>query len=117
MSELTKSEWQNLISEYGPSFYLLDSEQFRENFLELKAAFSSFYPHFNIAYSYKTNYTPKLCKIINELGGYAEVVSAMELELARRIGVKEANIIWNGPYKNRALRPAFFCRITRMIMK
>lgn len=85
---------------YGGAFYLLDSAQFRVNFLELKAAFSSIYPNFNIAYSYKTNYTPKICKIVNELGGYAEVVSEMEEELALRIGVKPEKIIWNGPIKN-----------------
>ncbi len=87
-------------SEYGDAFYLLDSKQFRTNFIELKNAFSSIYPNFNIAYSYKTNYTPKLCKIVNELGGYAEVVSEMEMELALRIGVEPKNIIWNGPIKN-----------------
>lgn len=86
--------------EYGEAFYLLDSMQFRVNFLELKEAFSSIYPNFNIAYSYKTNYTPKLCKIVNEMGGYAEVVSEMEAELALRIGVKPEKIIWNGPIKN-----------------
>lgn len=85
---------------YGGAFYLLDSAQFRVNFLELKAAFSGIYPNFNIAYSYKTNYTPKICKIVNELGGYAEVVSEMEEELALRIGVKPEKIIWNGPIKN-----------------
>ncbi len=87
-------------SEYGDAFYLLDSKQFRINFIELKSAFSSIYPNFNIAYSYKTNYTPKLCKIVDELGGYAEVVSEMEMELALRIGVDPKNIIWNGPIKN-----------------
>jgi len=66
----------------------------------LKNAFTSIYPNFNIAYSYKTNYTPKLCKIVNELGGYAEVVSEMELELALRCGVDPGKIIWNGPIKN-----------------
>lgn len=88
-----------LIKEYGDAFYLLDSEQFRRNFEELKEAFTKFYPNFNIAYSYKTNYTPKLCKIVNELGGYAEVVSHMEMEIAKRVGVKPEKIIWNGPYK------------------
>lgn len=86
--------------EYGEAFYLLDSEQFKKNFIELREAFSSIYPNFNIAYSYKTNYTPKLCKIVNELGGYAEVVSDMEVELALRCGVKPEMIIWNGPIKN-----------------
>lgn len=89
-----------LREEYGEAFYLLDSEQFRNNFIELKNAFSEIYPHFNIAYSYKTNYTPKFCKIVNELGGYAEVVSEMEAELAVRCGVEPTRIIWNGPIKN-----------------
>lgn len=88
-----------LIKEYGDAFYLLDSEQFRRNFAELKEAFTKYYPNFNIAYSYKTNYTPKLCKIVDELGGYAEVVSHMEMEIALRLGIKPEKIIWNGPYK------------------
>lgn len=90
----------NLREKYGEAFYLLDSEQFRRNFLELKSAFGSVYSNFNIAYSYKTNYTPKICKIVNELGGYAEVVSEMEMELALRCGVEYKKIIWNGPIKN-----------------
>lgn len=90
---------RSLRAEYGDAFYLLDSEQFRHNFFELKSAFASIYPNFNIAYSYKTNYTPKLCKIVDELGGYAEVVSEMELELAQHIGVATERIIWNGPIK------------------
>ena len=89
-----------LRSKYGEAFYLLDSEQFRKNFIELKEVFFSIYPKFNIAYSYKTNYTPKFCKIVNELGGYAEVVSEMEVELALRCGVAPDRIIWNGPIKN-----------------
>ena len=62
-------------AEYGDAFYLLDSEQFKKNFQELKESFGKIYPKFNIAYSYKTNYTPKFCRLINEMGGYAEVVS------------------------------------------
>ena len=99
---MNRDTLSQLRKEFGDAFYLLDSAQFEQNFKELKSAFSSIYPHFNIAYSYKTNYTPKLCKIVDELGGYAEVVSEMELELALRIGVKPENIIWNGPIKNPA---------------
>ena len=91
---------ERLRAEYGEAFYLLDSAQFRKNFTELKAAFNDIYPNWNIAYSYKTNYTPKLCRIVNELGGYAEVVSEMELEIAKRVGCKADRIIWNGPIKN-----------------
>lgn len=98
---INKTVIDNLRKEYGEAFYLLDSDQFRTNFLELKEAFSSIYPKFNIAYSYKTNYTPKFCKIVNALGGYAEVVSEMEMELALRCGVEHSRIIWNGPIKDR----------------
>ena len=91
---------KQLQAEYGEAFYLLDSAQFRKNFAELKTAFNNIYPNWNIAYSYKTNYTPKLCKIVNELGGYAEVVSEMELEIAKRVGCKMERVIWNGPIKN-----------------
>ena len=97
---MDKKTIEQLRSEYGEAFYLLDSAQFRKNFTELKAAFNDIYPNWNIAYSYKTNYTPKLCTIVNELGGYAEVVSEMELEIAKRVGCKADRIIWNGPIKN-----------------
>lgn len=97
---LNKQVVNELRKEYGDAFYLLDSEQYRNNFLELRDTFRKIYPNFNIAYSYKTNYTPKFCKIVNELGGYAEVVSEMELEIALRVGVKPNRIIWNGPIKN-----------------
>lgn len=97
---LNKHVVNELRKEYGDAFYLLDSEQYRNNFLELRDTFRKIYPNFNIAYSYKTNYTPKFCKIVNELGGYAEVVSEMELEIALRVGVKPNRIIWNGPIKN-----------------
>ena len=97
---INQSILHGLSREYGDAFYLLDSAQFRKNFQELKEVFRKIYSNFNIAYSYKTNYTPKLCRLVNELGGYAEVVSEMELEIARRVGCKPERVIWNGPIKN-----------------
>lgn len=89
-----------LAQTYGASFYLLNSGRFRQNYEELAQVFRAVYPHFNIAYSYKTNYIPALCQIVDELGGYAEVVSEMEMMIALRCGVKPERIIWNGPVKN-----------------
>ena len=97
---MTTEQMKHLTETVGEAFYMLESNQFRKNFAELKSEFTKIYPNFNIAYSYKTNYTPKLCRIVNELGGYAEVVSDMEMEIALRIGVEPKNIIWNGPFKN-----------------
>lgn len=97
---MTAEEIKQLSEKVGDAFYMLDGKQFKDNFIELKSEFSKIYPDFNIAYSYKTNYTPKLCRIVDELGGFAEVVSDMEMEIALRIGVEPKKIIWNGPYKN-----------------
>ncbi len=97
---MTETQMKQLAGKIGDAFYMLESNQFRQNFLELKSEFTNIYPNFNIAYSYKTNYTPKLCRIVDELGGFAEVVSDMEMEIALRIGVEPRNIIWNGPFKN-----------------
>ena len=86
-------------AEHGESFYLLDSEKFSNNYDEFLSAFQRIYSNTTIGYSYKTNYIPKLCKIIDNKGGYAEVVSDMEYSLAIKIGVSPENIIVNGPYK------------------
>ena len=85
--------------QYGDSFYLLDLDRFRDNYHEFLQAFQAIYPNTNIAYSYKTNYTPKLCQMVNAWGGYAEVVSKMEYDLALKIGVPPERIVFNGPYK------------------
>lgn len=86
--------------EYGDSFYILDTRQFETNYKELLQAFRNIYEKTYIAYSYKTNYTPRLCKIIDELGGFAEIVSGMEYEIAKKIGVEPNKIFFNGPYKD-----------------
>ncbi len=98
--DLHENMLKGLCSTYGDAFYLIDRERFIKNFHELKSAFARIYPKINIAYSYKTNYTPSFCKAVNDMGGMAEIVSDMELTLALRIGVAPENIIWNGPYKN-----------------
>lgn len=98
--KLTTELLHSLSDQFGNAFYLLESESFKQNYMELSAAFRAYYPNFNIAYSYKTNYTPKLVQIVDRLGGYAEVVSDMEMEIALRSGVVPSHIIWNGPVKN-----------------
>ena len=102
VKELNAELLKGLSKRFGNAFYLLESDNFEQNYLELTRTFKKYYPKFNIAYSYKTNYTPKLVQIVDRLGGYAEVVSEMEMEIALRSGVNPKRIIWNGPVKNNA---------------
>lgn len=95
----SRSFLDEVAAAHGPSFYLLDSSRFRDNFTRLTDAFRAYYPHTTIAYSYKTNYVPRYCELVSQLGGYAEVVSSMELMLALKLGVPASKVFFNGPYK------------------
>lgn len=97
----TYEQLKEAAAEYGDSFYILDSKLFQANYDEMLESFQRYYPNTHIAYSYKTNYIPKLCRIIQENGGYAEVVSEMEWALAVKLGVNPGDIYYNGPYKKR----------------
>lgn len=98
---------KSLSEEHGDSFYLLDSNTFEKNYSELLTSFRKLYPKTFIGYSYKTNYIPRLCSIINKNKGFAEVVSEMEYDLAVKVGVDPVNIIVNGPYKTKATLTKF----------
>lgn len=100
---LNKDRVNSLIKEYGSPLYIFHEYEFRKNYLDLLNTFRSIYPKYNIAYSYKTNYTPGICKIVKDLGGLAEVVSEMEYMLAKKIGYESSHIVYNGPVKGQSL--------------
>ena len=95
--DLSYTLLREIEQEQGGAFYLLDTEQFSQNFRELLEAFRHYYPNTYIAYSYKTNYIPRLCQIVNELGGCAEVVSGMEYEITKRLNIPTDRVHLNGP--------------------
>ena len=82
------------------SFYFYNEDNLVNNFNKFLKSFRSLYNNVEIAYSYKTNYLPEICKKINDLGGISEVVSEMELDLALKLE-NHNKIIFNGPYKTR----------------
>lgn len=96
---MSEQEIKSLIAEYGSPLYVFNDDEFAENYQHLCKAMREYYPHYTPAYSYKTNYTPHICQIVKSLGGYAEVVSDMELEVAMRIGYENKHIVYNGPCK------------------
>lgn len=92
-----------LIKEYGSPLYVFHDAEFIENYEHLCRAMREYYPNYNPGYSYKTNYTPHICKLVKRLGGYAEVVSDMELWVALQCGYENSKIIYNGPCKGKML--------------
>lgn len=92
-----------LIREYGSPLYVFHDAEFVENYEHLCTAMREYYPNYYPGYSYKTNYTPHICKLVKRLGGYAEVVSDMELWVALQCEYKNSKIIYNGPCKGKML--------------
>lgn len=100
---LNKEIAEELIYKYESPLYVFHKDDFIENYNQLLNAIRKIYPKYNIAYSYKTNYTPGICKTVKELGGLAEVVSEMEYNLAKKIRYNNDEIIFNGPVKGEGL--------------
>jgi len=98
MDSNEKNEIFSLYKRVGGSFFILNLQTCKNNFREFFNAFNTIYPHFKIAYSFKTNYTPSICKAFLEEGAMAEVVSEIELQLAEKLGVLNSDILVNGPF-------------------
>lgn len=90
---------KSLEDKFCAPLYLFREEDFVNNYTEFKACFDKYYSKYVLAYSYKTNYTPAICKLIKSLGGFAEVVSDMEYSVAKAIGYEPKEIVYNGPFK------------------
>lgn len=89
----------NLDSIKTPCF-VLEADKLVQNIRAFKSALDSQFEHNILGYSVKTNSTPALLNIINEEGGYAEVVSYHEYRLALSLGFSPSHIVYNGPLKD-----------------
>ncbi len=101
MSKLINYEERltKILNGLSTPLYVFDSQGFIDNFRNLCDAFRVEYENYIPGYSYKTNYTPHICKLVKQFGGYAEVVSDMEYYIAKKIGYENRHIIYNGPNK------------------
>lgn len=88
-------------------FYLFDEAGFKDNIDRLLSSFRAFWPEYTPAYSFKTNYTPYICTLAHMRGCVAEVVSDMEYTLAKKLGFRDSEIIYNGPFKGKLSEELF----------
>lgn len=102
MEQINYSLLNSLDKKFGSPFYIMDGDRYKKNINDFVNAFKKRYEKVIAGYSFKTNYVPALCQIAKGEGCFAEVVSEMEYELAKKIGFE--HIIINGPIK----RPSIF---------
>lgn len=92
----------DLVEAHGSPLFVFSERKIRERFREVSTAFTTRYPNITFGWSYKTNYLPAICAIYHQEGAIAEVVSEMEYDKARQLGVPGSQIIFNGPHKSLA---------------
>jgi len=97
-----------LVERYGSPLYVFDQAAFVQNYHQLTDAFRRYYENYFIAYSFKTNYTPYIAGLVEQLGGFGEVVSGMEYAIAQKVGFPDDRIVFNGPNKGKAGIDALF---------
>ncbi len=88
-----------LLDKYGSPLFVFSEKSIREKYRRAVHTFSLHYPKVQFTWSYKTNYLNAVCAVFHSEGAWAEVVSGMEYERARRLGVPGNRIIFNGPGK------------------
>ncbi|RKZ55369.1 MAG: diaminopimelate decarboxylase [Candidatus Parabeggiatoa sp. nov. 2] len=89
-----------LVKQFGSPLFVFSEQQIRRTIREAKDAFASRYPNVTFSWSYKTNYLDAINAIYHQEESIAEVVSEMEYDKARRLGVRGEDIIFNGPHKS-----------------
>jgi diaminopimelate decarboxylase len=90
----------DLCGEYGSPLFVYSERVLRNTFRTVSAAFSTRYPNVQFGWSYKTNYLQAVCAIMHQEGAIAEVVSEMEYDKARGMGIPGQDILFNGPHKS-----------------
>lgn len=94
----------------GCPVYLFNADRFTKNFTDLQNEFRKIYPNTRIAYSYKTNFVPGIGEMVSHLGGYAEVVSSMEYEIAMCAALSDPDqIIYNGLLPDKCMPTLLEC--------
>lgn len=86
----------DLAHRFGDSFYIFDEALLRQNCEEVWRAFRAVYPRTQVAYSYKANHLPAVCRTVTDAGLFADVGSELDLWLARRLGVPGQHTVFTG---------------------
>lgn len=89
-----------LAERFGTPLHVVDEDHLGQTARDFISAFGEEYggPFF-AHYAFKCNPVPGVIAIVRQNGFKAEIMSAFELVLAKRLGFRGEDIIVNGPYK------------------
>jgi diaminopimelate decarboxylase len=99
--QIQKVGVEDLVQNFGSPLFVFSERAILNTARRARKAFKSVYPDTTFAWSYKTNYLKAVCNLFHNEGWLAEVVSDFEYQKAKHAGVRDADIIYNGPCKTR----------------
>jgi diaminopimelate decarboxylase len=99
ISEIDGVAIDDLVEQFGSPLFVYSEQTLRQTFRTIHDAFSSRYPNVIFGWFYKTNYLKAICAIFHSCGAIAELVSKMEYDKAKALGIPGNQIILNGPHK------------------
>ena len=88
-----------LVRQYGSPLFVFSERAIRRRFRQMHDAFTCRYANTQFAWSYKTNYLSAICSLMHQQGAIAEIVSVLEYQKTKSLGVPGDQIIFNGPNK------------------
>lgn len=88
-------------NEFKTPYFVVDTMVLDELIQSLWTSLVKYWKTGIIGYSFKTNNVPWIISYMKEKGMYAEVVSSDEFQLAKSLGYKTNQIIFNGPVKGK----------------
>lgn len=88
-----------LAGEFGTPLYVYDEERIRQRYREFRDAFQSVYPNTEVHFAYKANTNLAVLHILNDEGAGADILSAGELFIAKKVGTPPEKIIFTGNNK------------------
>ncbi len=91
----------DIVEQYGSPVIVFSENAIREKYRKMKVELEKYYPNSEISWSYKTNYLQAISSIFHQEGAKPEVVSIMEYDMAKGLGQKGEDIIFNGPGKRK----------------
>jgi len=92
---------EDLVRRFGSPLYLVLEAVIRDRYRRLHTALNKEGIEAQIAYSIKTNYLTAVCRVFEQEGAFAEIVSGVEHAIVSRAGFPDDRIVFNGPYKTR----------------
>lgn len=96
-----RREWQrekskSLLENHGSPLFVLDEDELRQNYRDLRSALDEHYPHSTVHFAAKANYNLAVLSVLRDAGCAAEAYARCEFAACSRAGFDPADILLTG---------------------